>query len=226
MTLPVLRDDASLPEVVTWMEEVGAALAADDGFRHFNTMYLGVTRAVLDRVASGAVHDAAFVSRLDVVFALTYQDGLVGDGDRLARAWRPMRARRHASIAPLRFAVAGMNAHINHDLVVSLTRVAAECGLDLDRDTDWYRDYAAIDQLLHDRMRATKDELLSDLGEAVDAALGPVDDVLEYWSIRTARATAWTNAEISQALPAGLARDAHLASIDRTTGLLSRALLA
>ena len=226
MALPILADDAALPDVATWMEEVGAALPTADGFRYFNDMYLGVTRKVIERVASGGAHDPAFVSRLDVVFALTYQDGLADDVATIARAWRPMRARRHdGSIAPLRFAIAGMNAHINHDLVVSLLRVSDELGRPLDRDTDAYRDYVAVNDILHDLMAATKDALLSDLGERIDDALGPVDDVLEIWSIRAARASAWTNAEIAQVLP-GVARGAHLASIDRTTGLLGRALLA
>ena len=226
MSLPVLADDATLPEVATWMAELGAALAPDDGFRHFNAIYLTVTERVVARVATGAAFDPEFVSRLDVVFALTYQDGLVGADDAIARAWRPMRAKRHdRSISPLRFAVAGMNAHINHDLVHALIRVSHELDRPLDRDLAGYRDYRAVDDILHDLLAASKDAVLDELGERIDDALGPVDDVLEFWSIRAARQSAWTNAEIAQTLPAGLVRAAHLASIDRTTGLLGRALL-
>ncbi|MBK9034311.1 MAG: hypothetical protein IPL61_24110 [Myxococcales bacterium] len=225
MPLPVLADDATLPEVATWMAELATALPPDDGFRHFNAIYLDVTERVVARVASGGALDPAFVSRLDVVFALTYQDGLVGDAAAIARAWRPMRAKRlDRSISPLRFAVAGMNAHINHDLVHALIRVSHEFDRPLDRDQASYRDYRAVDDILHDLMAASKDAVLDDLGERIDDALGPVDDVLEFWSIRAARQSAWTNAEIAQTLP-GLVRSAHLASIDRTTGLLGRALL-
>lgn len=225
MALPVLAPGASLADVATWMAELDGALPATDGFRYFNTIYLQVTRRVIERVSSGTAFDAEFIARLDVVFAHTYQDGLTGDDDDIARAWRPMRRHRHArSISPLRFAVAGMNAHINHDLVLALDRTSAELGRPLDRDSASYRDYLAVDDILHDLMANAKDYLFSDVGEAVDDALGPVDDILEFWSIRTARQSAWTNAEIGQHLP-GLAKDAHLASIDRTTGLVGRALL-
>lgn len=225
-SLPTLADDASLPEVATWLAELGAALPDDDGFRYFNAVYLRVTERVVARVASGVAHDPDFVSRLDVVFALAYQDGLRGELDLVARAWRPMRKKRFdRSIAPIRFAIAGMNAHINRDLVTALVRTSHELDRPLDRDAASYRDYRAIDEILGGLMGEVKDYLLSDFGELVDDALGPVDDVLELWSIRHARANAWSNAEISQTLPHGLPRAAHLESIDRTAGLLGRALL-
>lgn len=226
MHLPVLADDAALPEVAVWLAELGAALPADDGFRYFNAVYLRVTERVVARVEAGLAQDPTFVSRLDVVFALAYQDSLATDLDAVARAWRPMRNKRFdRSIAPIRFAVAGMNAHINRDLVTALVRTSHELDHPLDRGAASYRDYRAVDEILGDLMGSVKDFLLSDFGELVDDALGPIDDVLELWSIRHARANAWTNAEIAQTLPHGLPRSAHLESIDRTTGLLGRALL-
>lgn len=175
MTLPMLAADATLPEVATWMEEVGAALAPGDGFRHFNAMYLLVTHRVVERVAAGACRDPAFVARLDVVFARRYQDALLGPDDGVARAWRPMRQLRwHPRITPLQFALAGMNAHINRDLV---------------------------------------------------HAVGPLDDAVEIWSIRTARAQAWSNAQIARALAGTFVCDEHLTAIDRTTAMVGRLLL-
>ena len=58
--------------VAARMEAIGAPLAEDDGVRRFNELYLATTRAVAAQSAGNAFADAAFISRLDVVFADLY----------------------------------------------------------------------------------------------------------------------------------------------------------
>ncbi len=225
MSLPILNANASLPEVASWMRAVGQTLPPNDGFLYFNALYLSVTERVVAKVAAGDVNDPEFVSRLDVVFARTYQDALIAHEDEVARAWRPLREKRfQCDKSAFRFALAGMNAHINRDLVSALLTTAAELGDDLETGTDRHRDYQAVDDLLFELMADAKQALFDQLGEAIDEALGPVDDLLESFSIRTARSAAWTNAQIAKALPAPL-RELHLAAVDRHTGYAGRLIL-
>jgi len=60
----------------------------------------------------------------------------------------------------------------------------------------------------------------------VDAAAGPLDDVLAMWSIQAARDAAWTHAEVLwnlRDLP-DLQKD-FLATLDEFTGFAGRGLL-
>ncbi len=226
MPIPILSAQATLPEVATWMRGVGTNLAPNDGFLYFNALYLSVTERVIDAVNAGEVNDPAFVSRLVVVFARTYQDALILKDKEVARAWRPLRTKRFACAkSAFRFALAGMNAHINRDLVLALISTAAELGDDLAPGSARHRDYEAVNDILADLMANAKEVLLDRLGEAIDEALGPIDDVLEIWSIRAARHAAWTHAQIARGLSAPV-RNVYLDMIDRNTELLGKVIMA
>lgn len=224
MTLPMLPAEAALADVGAWLDGVGAALPPTDGFAYFNVLYAEVTRRVIARVAAGDVEDPRFVGALDVRFAALYQAALVAPV--VPRAWRRMRERRaDAAISPAAFAFAGMNAHINRDLTVALVTTSEALGVPLDRGSAAYRDFTAIDQVLAELMDEAKALLFSRFGQAVDAAFGRFDDLLEVWSIRAARQHAWANAEVALALPPGPARDGHVAVVDRTAAIIGRLLL-
>jgi hypothetical protein len=227
MAIPILRIDANLPDVVTWLREVGDELPPDDGFSYFNLIYRMVTEQVAERVAGGGGADVAFLSRLDVIFAHKYYHALTLEDERLARAWRPMRLRRgHRAVSPFRFAIAGMNAHINRDLAVALYETCEELGGNLMRDTPRHTDFRAVDEILSGLMDDAKDILQREFELALDRLLGTVDDLLEIWSIRQAREAAWTNGRLLQELDGSpTAREHHLHSIDRTAALIGRLLL-
>src|SRR4051812_1009560 len=109
----------TVAEVIARMEAISAALPQRDGVACFNRMYLDVTEAVNARIRQGFFADAAFVTRLDVVFANLYFaaiNAMAGPRSTWPVAWRPLiDARADADIEPIQFALAGMNAHINHD---------------------------------------------------------------------------------------------------------------
>ena len=137
--------------VAARMESIAAPLAEDDGVRRFNELYLAVTRAVVVAERDATFEDAAFLSRLDVVFADLYFAAIddLDAGRKPSRAWAPLfEARAKKGIAPLQFAIAGMNAHINYDLVLALITTTKELGCGLDRDTPQHRDYVAVDRIL------------------------------------------------------------------------------
>jgi hypothetical protein len=61
----------------------------------------------------------------------------------------------------------------------------------------------------------------------VDALTAPVDDRLAIFSVRAARDTAWTNAEVLWALkPTPVLQQDYFDRLDRFTGFAARGLLA
>ena len=76
----------------------------------FNRLYLAVTLAVENEIARVRFRDTRFLAGLDVAFANLYFAALA-DPSKAPKAWAPLfEARNRRSIAPLQFALAGMNA--------------------------------------------------------------------------------------------------------------------
>ena len=212
------------------MEAIAAPLAPDDGVRRFNELYLAVTLAVARESESAAFEDPAFVSRLDVVFADLYFAAVdaADAGREVPRAWVPLFEKRAAhGIAPLQFAVAGMNAHINHDLALALVTTTREFGTGLGRDTPQHRDYVAVDAILEHVQEQIKERFTRGLVADVDRAAGRVDDLLASWSVAHARDNAWTQAQTRATLgTSDLLREQFLRALARNVGFVGRALLA
>lgn len=215
-------DGTSLDTLVETM--AGLAFADGDGVRYFNQVYLEVTREVARRMAAGEFEDPAFLVALDVEFAGLYFAALRSPAT-APRAWQVVLDRRTQPLAPLRFALAGMNAHINRDLAIALDVTCTRLGATLERDSPRCRDFLAINDILTALMSRAKAELFSRADQIIDTAMGPLDDLLEIWSIAAARDHAWTQGAILHQLGNGAARDAALASLDRTASLIGRLLL-
>ena len=212
------------------MEAIAAPLDPDDGVRRFNELYLAVTLEVARVEAEGAAfEDPAFVSRLDVVFADLYFDAVDDDGAgrRVSRAWSPLFEKRaETGIAPLQFAIAGMNAHINHDLALALLATTKEFGIGLQRDTPQHRDYVLVDAILERVQEEIKNRFTTGVIRDIDRAGGRVDDMLASWSVSRARDNAWTQAQTLNALAgSGFLRKQYLDALGRNVGFAGRALL-
>jgi hypothetical protein len=211
------------------MEAIAAPLAPDDGVRRFNELYLAVTRAVAAESASATFEDPAFISRLDVVFADLYFAAVDDDGAGrpMPRAWAPLFEKRaERGIAPLQFAVAGMNAHINHDLALALVTTTKERGVALERDTPQHRDYVVVDGILERVQAEIKDRFTSGVVKDIDRAGGTADDMLASWSVSRARDNAWTQAQTLDALGGSdFLRRQFLLALGRNVGFAGRALL-
>jgi hypothetical protein len=211
------------------MEAIAAGLPAADGVARFNDLYLAVTRAVLSETVAGEFEDTAFLARLDVRFADLYLAAVASDraGVPIASAWKPLfGARARRGIAPIQFALAGMNAHINHDLSVALVATLSEAGLEPRRGTPQFRDFVRVNDVLERVEEQVKARLLDEMLSVADEALGRVDDVLAMWSVARARDAAWTNAQALWELrgQADL-RKAFLDTLSSIVGLGSRGLL-
>lgn len=215
--------------VAARMEAIAAPLPEDDGVRRFNELYLAVTRAVATESVTQTFENPAFISRLDVVFADLYFAAVDDDGAgrEVGRAWRPLFERRAAEgIAPLQFAIAGMNAHINHDLALALVTTTQEMGLDLDRGTPYHRDFVVVDGILERVQEEIKARFTTGMIKDLDRAAGRVDDLVASWSVSRARDNAWTQAQMLAALDGNaFLRRQFLDALGRNVGFAGRALL-
>ena len=109
----------SIGEVVQILQAIEATCADGDGLKWFNGLYLDVTRAVETRVNAGGFADPDWIAALDVEFAGFYFTALASSlsGGATPGCWQSLFSERsQPTIARIQFALAGMNAHINHDL--------------------------------------------------------------------------------------------------------------
>jgi hypothetical protein len=218
----VFPDGTTLDAVVDAMD--GRRFDDDDGVRYFHVVYTEVTRSVARRVDAGGFEDLSFMVALDVEFAGLYLQAL--DAPATApRAWRVLFDRRRNRLAPLRLALAGMNAHINRDLAVALDTTCTRLGGALYRNSPRCRDFLAINDILTAQMASAKAELFSRVDRITDVALGPVDDLVEAWSITAARDNAWSAGAALHQLGPGEAKDAAMQAMDRTASLIGRLIL-
>jgi hypothetical protein len=215
--------------VLARMHAIADELPATDGEARFNHLYLEETVAVDTASRTAGFEDPDFIRALDVVFAGLYFAAVDASraGTPVPRSWAPLfAARRDARIAPIQFALAGMNAHINHDLPLALVSTFQAQSLALTRDSAQYRDYLKINDTIAATEARVKQEFLTGMLGVADEVLGHIDDVIAMWSIREARNAAWTNAEALWAL-----RDhpnltaAFEDALDGTVGFASRGLL-
>jgi hypothetical protein len=208
------------------MEAIDASLPTADGVAWFNRLYLAVTEAVHGELADATFADPRFLARLDVVFANLYFRALDTTKEP-PRAWAPLlTCRRRKGIAPIQFAFAGMNAHINYDLPVALVQTCRELGVDLLRARRQHRDYLAVNALLERTEAQVKRWFSTGFVGVADVALGEADDRVAMWNVTRARDAAWVSAQTLSALRATPPiRKRYLATLDRTVGFAGRGLL-
>ncbi|HET6875140.1 MAG TPA: DUF5995 family protein [Acidimicrobiales bacterium] len=224
------RPVSSIADAIAQMEGVGAALPAADGLAAFNRMYLGVTQAVQARIVGSFFADAGFMSRLDVVFANLYfaaADASLSGASELPRAWAPLLQRRQdPSVAPIQFALAGMNAHINHDLPQAVVDTCQQAGT-APGAPPHHDDYQKVDPILEAAEQQVRESFESGAVASADKAVAPVANVVCNWSIAEARNAAWTNALALWVLRGHSTLEAdYLDALAGTVGLASRGLLA
>ncbi len=215
--------------VLARLHAIAGELPAADGVARFNHLYLEETVAVDTATRTAGFEDPEFISALDVVFAGLYFAAVdtAAAGNPPPRSWAPLLASRaDPRIAPIQFALGGMNAHINHDLPLALMSTFQARSLELGRDSPQYRDYLKINDTIAATEERVKQEFLTGMLHVADEVLGHVDDVIAMWSISEARSAAWTNAEALWALRDHPDLTAAFAdALDGTVGFASRGLL-
>jgi hypothetical protein len=210
------------------MEAIEAALPAADGLACFNRMYLQVTRQVNIRLEQGFFTDPAFMTHLDVAFASLYFGAAdAADGPAaVPLAWRPLLEQRaNTGIEPVQFALAGMNAHINHDLPLALVATCTALATTPDGGAH-FADYQKVDQLLDAAEQSVRASFESAPELAVDHHLSAVNNLIANWTINSARDLAWTNCLLLWAVRDDpIARGLLTDSLASSAALTSRLLL-
>ena len=218
---------ADIDKVIERMTAIGKGLPATDGVARFNTLYLAVTREVGKQAAGGRFKDPEALALLDVVFADLYFKAVddSGAGRKVNRAWAPLfESRKRKRIASVQFALAGMNAHINHDLVLAIVETCRRLDRPVKRGSAFHKDYLVVNELLEQVEERIKGEFLTGDLKLADDALGRLDDVLAMWSVARARDAAWTWAETLTQLPKPL-RKPFLDTLASKVGFAGRGLL-
>jgi hypothetical protein len=142
-------------------------------------------------------------------------------------AWAPLFARRaDPGIASIQFAVAGMNAHINHDLATAVVTACAQRDAAPDVGT-FHADYLRVNALLAAVLQQVRETYLTGLALDADRDAAPVLNHVGAWSIDRARDAAWVNADVLWRLrDLHLARDAFADALAGSVGLVTATLLA
>ena len=224
---------APIQEVIERLRAIEASAPPSDGVVCFARLYREVTEDVGSDVTQEGSADARYLQALDVRFAglfFSALDSYGSDPEKTPSAWVPLFAQRgRRGIAPLQFALAGMNAHINRDLPVALNETCRELGLDLSVGSREHADFERVDSLLAQVESRIKSSYLTGWLAWVDRLvhrLHRIDDVVAMWDVDRARDAAWTNAQALWALAGepSLAGD-YLLALDRMVGLAGRGLL-
>jgi hypothetical protein len=187
------------------LDDVVAGLAGwEEHFRSrqdrrcvFLTLYGVVSSEMRDRVARGAFLDSRWVHRYAVAFANLYREALDSyESGRLAdvpRAWRLcFDAARSGSGLVLQDLLLGVNAHVNNDLPLALTRIA----IDPEREQR-RRDHDAVNAVLASVMQRATERLAALYAPgftALDEGAGELDEMLGLFSLEIARDSAWEGA--------------------------------
>jgi hypothetical protein len=224
------REAKTIDDVVARLQALEKALKPDDGVRWFNRLYLEVTLGVREFVRKPSNLQAPpFLEDLDVYFGNAYFAALdAADAGRApAHAWAPLFEARHSrDIAPLQFALAGMNAHINHDLAIGVVDVASVLKLEPKGGSGAQHDYNGVNGLIKEGEKRMKRWLLTGAVKELDHVVAPADDLAAVWSVERARDAAWIRAQVLWRLRGEpLLERAYIEMNDRATGLASRALL-
>jgi hypothetical protein len=217
----------AIPEVLRVMQTIDAICADTDGLKWFNGLYLEVTQAVENRVAAGGFNNPVWLAELDVQFAALYFGALYAalTGAPCPGSWEAMFSRRgQTEIARIQFALAGMNAHINHDLPLAIVATCKATNLVPRHGTPEYNDYTALNTTLDGLIDAAKKQLNVRLPGDPLPAVSHLEDLIAAWNLADFREGAWRNAE-SIWQDSALAADILEGTIEQITTFAGEAML-
>jgi hypothetical protein len=215
---------SSIEDAIAQMTSISSALPLTDGLACFNRMYLIVTEKVLSEVSTGTYADPAFLSHLDVVFVNLYFGAIAGwqaEPQAAPRCWSELMANRSDThIAPMQFALAGMNAHINHDLPIAVVATCEDLDTAPDQGTH-AADFEKVNAVLGSLDQKIRESFETGIILDLDRKAAGLENVVGNFAIEEARRAAWINAEALWLL-----RDHAWLSKEYTDGLDDAATLA
>ena len=200
-----------------------------DGLACFNYLYRIITQEVWDRLELGTTfHDPEYLARLDVEFARLYFTAIRADaagGTATPRSWQVLFGRRGDDIDPMRFAVAGVNAHVNRDLAFALLATCEK--LDRPFSEAERADYNAINDIFAEHMSDLRRHFENRFERVLDKAV--FDDLADDagdLTVLLARDAAWRRAEQLWAVRGKPEFHRESAAIDWRASMIGRAILS
>jgi hypothetical protein len=201
------RPAGSIAEVVERLAAIRdhaastSLLGEDDGIASFSTLYHTITRRIGTMADGGEFRSTDFLVRLDIEFAERYFRALrsyAADIASAPRVWRVLFDNRSdPHVAPVNFAVAGVNAHINFDLACALIATWRHLPPDGEGERGaQFHDYRLVNDVFEVEMDPLREDLDSLLSAGPDGAIW---DRAANWVadlvIRFTRDLAWNEAE-------------------------------
>jgi hypothetical protein len=227
LTIVASNPPVSIADVIQTMQSMDTALPANEGLKWFNLLYLTVTQQVQQGPPPGGWKAPFWLARLDVIFANLYFKAIADSlsDNPIPSAWQALfEARQRAGVDRIQFALAGMNAHINHDLALALLAIDTEMHQGFAAGTAEHQDYQHVNDLLEAVLPQALTLLATGLLGELAQDTGKIGKLLAVWNVRVARDLAWDFARHLQSLPAPF-RSFALATQDQFTGALGRSLL-
>jgi hypothetical protein len=224
----VLVPVSSIADVITIMQNIDSLLPNQDGLKWFNRLYLMVTQQVQNSPPFGGFKNPVWLTRLDVVFAGLYfaaiADFITGSSN-LPSSWEALfEARFRPGIDRIQFALAGMNAHINHDLALALLQTDKELGLTPGLSSPEHDDFEQVNGLLEQVLEPSLKILATGTLGMLAQDTGKIGRFLAIWNVGAARDLAWDFADQLRKA-SNLGQTLDLIAQDRLTGVIGRSLL-
>jgi Family of unknown function (DUF5995) len=215
----------TIAEAITRMAAIDQPLPPTDGVACFTRMYQIVTEKVLAAVSGySEFGDPAFMTHLDVVFVNLFLGAI--DGYRAVpptapRCWGDLFDNRSDShVAPMQFALAGMSAHILHDLPLAVVQACEDLGTAPDQGTH-AADYEKVNGLLGSLDQSIRESFETGVILDLDRKAAGLENVVGNFGIEAAREAAWVNA-----LALWRLKDSHWLTKEYADGLDETAALA
>jgi hypothetical protein len=218
----------TVADVLALMHRIDDLLPNGDGLKWFNLLYMRVTLQVDSSPPPGGWENSVWLTRLDVVFAQFYFTAILNwltNPAAVPSSWKALfESRFRAGIERIQYALAGMNAHINHDLALALLQTDTELNLIPGNTSMEHDDVEHVNGLLEAVLPQALEFLATGILGELAQDTGKVGKLLAIWNVRAARDLAWDFADHLRALNAN-SRNLTLMAQDQITGTLGRSLL-
>jgi hypothetical protein len=219
---------AMISDVLARMQRIDTLLPNGDGLKWFNLLYMRVTQQVDSNPPPGGWEDSIWLKRLDVVFAQFYLNAIsnsLNSSATVPSSWEALfEARFRPGVERVQFALAGMNAHINHDLALALLQTDNELNLVPSKTSPEHDDFERVNVLLEAVLPQALHFLATGILGELAQDTGKIGSLLAIWNVRAARDFAWDLADHLRSL-SGTTLATALALQDQLTGLAGRSLL-
>ncbi|MFJ7242179.1 DUF5995 family protein [Streptomyces olivaceus] len=184
--------------VLSRMRALDTVLPARDGVAVFHRVYLAAAREAHPHLRDGRSGDVTAATALDVRFAERYLAAVdaAEDDRRPPACWRPLfQFRRHPGVRPPQFALAGINAHVGHDLALAVVDTCRTLGCE---PVELEAEFDRVGDLLAALEEHVREELLP--GPDLLRVTDPLTHLLGSWSLERALDATWSAARALWAL--------------------------